>query len=863
MPIHGYLGGVISATAPSVTTAGASGIFTLEEQLQAAGQNNWPGYQISRSVRLRSSASASLTRTNASGGSTQIITFSFWVKRGKISSGQYLTTASQSSVANDYIRFESDDTFSVCLNNASTAPTITSSAVYRDPSAWYHIVVGIDTTQATDTNRMKAYVNGVQITSFSSATYPAQNFNMRGFNSSSILQYIGAFRTGADYFDGYITEAYFIDGQQLTPSSFGVVDASTGVWNPKKYTGTYGTTGWYLNFKDPTSTTTIGYDYSGNSNNWTANNISVTAGTTYDSMVDVPIGYGGDTGVGGELRGNYCTFNPLAKGPNFPAPTNGNLQTGDTSAGNYHQSIGSTAAVSSGKWYWEIALNGATYNSRSIGIAFASELATVGDNAMWSSASALKNYRAIELLTSTTVRPCESIAGTITTASTITLPSTLTGSSVFMVAMDIGAGAIWFGLDGTWLKGATTAEIIAGTTTNAVYTDISAPTQPWTPAVYNYLNASSGYGWIGKFGQTAFSYTAPSGYKALCTQNLTAPSIVNGANYMAASLYTGTGSSQTVSNAVNSISFQPDLVWIKSRSAATDNKLTDSVRGATIALVSNSTAAETTDSTGLTAFGSSGFTVGASTTYNNSGATYVGWQWKGGGTAISNTAGSITSSVSANTTAGFSVVGYTGSGSNATVGHGLGVTPSMVITHRRASADGWVTYHTSLTSGAYILSLQSTNAQSSNATVYNSMTTLNSTVYSVGTDTSTNTSSATYIAYCFAAISGYSAFGSYTGNGSTDGPFVYTGMRPRWLMVKPYSGGTGEWPLIDSSRGAYNVASPELYASLTQADTSSNMFDLLSNGFKSRSTNANCNASGVLYIYAAFAENPFNISRAR
>jgi hypothetical protein len=287
------------------------------------------------------------------------------------------------------------------------------------------------------------------------------------------------------------------------------------------------------------------------------------------------------------------------------------------------------------------------------------------------------------------------------------------------------------------------------------------------------------------------------------------------------------------------------------------------VRGVTIAVISNSTAAETTDSTGLTAFGSSGFTVGANTTYNNSGATYVGWQWKGGGTAVSNTAGSITSSVSANTTAGFSVVGYTGSGSNATVGHGLGVTPSMVITHRRASADGWVTYHTSLTSGAYILSLQSTNAQSSNATVYNSMTTLNSTVYSVGTDTSTNTSSATYIAYCFAAISGYSAFGSYTGNGSSDGPFVYCGFRPRWVMIKR-SDGVDAWVIEDSSRDTYNVNTKYLLADFSNAEgtgTPAELRDFLSNGFKVKSTNQN--ASSGTYIWAAFAENPFTISRAR
>jgi hypothetical protein len=431
-----------------------------------------------------------------------------------------------------------------------------------------------------------------------------------------------------------------------------------------------------------------------------------------------------------------------------------------------------------------------------------------------------------------------------------------------MVAMDIGAGAIWFGLDGTWLKSATTAEIIAGTTTNAVYADISAPTQPWTPAVYNYLNASSGYGWIGKFGQTAFSYTAPTGYKALCTQNLPTATVSNGANYMAASTYTGTGASQTVSNAVNSISFQPDLVWIKSRSAATDHKWTDSVRGTTKALVSNSAAAETTDSTGLTAFGSSGFTVGANTTYNNSGATYVGWQWKASGSTVSNTAGSITSTVSANTTAGFSVVTYTGTIANATVGHGLGVAPSMIIARNRSNIVNWVVYHSSLTSASYYLTLDESNGQISNSIFWQGVAPT-STVFSLGANSSSNGSSSN-IAYCFAAISGYSAFGSYTGNGSTDGPFIYTGFRPRWVLVKRIDSDS-YWQVLDTSRSPYNLAGQDLFVNLTFVEATIadgvNQMDIVSNGFKFR--NANCNGSGLSYIYAAFAENPFNISRAR
>jgi hypothetical protein len=817
-------------------------------------------------VRLRSSASAYLSWTpSTTATSTQKLTYSAWIKRGTLGTGQqhFGLNGAITGSTRDVIRF-SNDALNVYFNEASSAYVV-PTMLFRDVSAWYHIVVAVDTTQATASNRILIYVNGVQVTSFSSATYPSQNYNFTGWLVSGKAQNLGRSPEPGYYTDGYMAETYVIDGQQLLPTSFGAFDAITGVWNPIQYTGTYGNNGFYLNFKDNTSTTTLGYDYSGNSRHWTANNISLTAGTTYDSMVDTPNNYGTDTGVGGLVRGNYCTFNPLAKGPNFPAPTNGNLQTGDTTAGNYHQSIGSTAAVSSGKWYWEIALNGTSYNSRSIGIAFASELATAGDNAMWSSASALKNYRAIELLTSTTVRPCESIAGTITTASTITLPSTLTGSSVFMVAMDIGAGAIWFGLDGTWLKSATTAEIIAGTTTNAVYADISAPTQPWTPAVYNYLNASSGYGWIGKFGQTAFSYTAPTGFKALCTQNLPTPTIDNGANHMAATLYTGTGASQNISNAVNGISFQPDLVWVKNRSSgSTSHTLYNTNVGIGTFLQSN-----TTDSSfgnaGISPILSNGFTAFSTNSWNNaSGENYIAWQWKASSSNVTNTNGSVTSTVRANTTAGFSIATFTmpSSGGNPTFftwGHGLNIAPSMIFYKTTSVTSSWTVYHSSIGSASAVF-LNSTGGVSTSSGYFNN-TSPTSTVATVNIFAISGNSDSV-LAYSFAKIAGYSDFGSYTGNGSTDGPFAYCGFRPRYVLIKR-TDSTGSWYIWDTARNAYNQMTLAIYPNLADAEPGGDDIDFLSNGFKMRDTFSYLNASGGTYIYAAFAENPFTISRAR
>jgi hypothetical protein len=330
--------------------------------------------------------------------------------------------------------------------------------------------------------------------------------------------------------------------------------------------------------------------------------------------------------------------------------------------------------------------------------------------------------------------------------------------------------------------------------------------------------------------------------------------IPDGRVAMAATTYTGTGASLAVANTVNGVNFQPDFVWVKGRSGATDHALYDSVRGTTKDLVSNATSAETTQATGLTAFGSTGFTVGALAKMNTSAATYVGWQWKAGGTAVSNTAGSITSSVSANTTAGFSVVTYTST--TGTVGHGLGVAPSMIIMKGRNVVDQWTVYHIS-TGNTIGIPLNTTGAGDVNSAFW-SNTTPTSTVFSQGSWDSGYTK----VAYCFAAVAGYSAFGSYTGNGSADGPFVYTNFRPRYVLIKSSSDAVN-WYVYDTSRDTGNLAGNQLYPNLSNAEVSSVGIDILSNGFKVRYGASPLNASGSTYIYACFAENAFKFSNAR
>lgn len=325
-------------------------------------------------------------------------------------------------------------------------------------------------------------------------------------------------------------------------------------------------------------------------------------------------------------------------------------------------------------------------------------------------------------------------------------------------------------------------------------------------------------------------------------------------------LWTGNGSTQSITG----VGFQPDFVWYKSRSNAYNHGLFDVVRGTTKFLSSNQTQEEITVS-GVTAFNSNGFTVGTDAGGNGNGATFVAWNWLANGAGVSNTSGTITSTVSANTTAGFSVVSYTGNGtSGATIGHGLGAKPAMIIFKNRIDSVSakWAVYHQSAfvsQADPNILYLDDSAATADDVNVLgNTTVTLNSTVFSLGNYNGTNGNGDGIIAYCFAEVKGFSKFGSYTGNGSTDGPFVYTGFKPAFVMRKR-TDSIADWRIDDSKRNGYNVIPFTLFPNLVNEETTSSGYyvDLLSNGFKCRGVSVNQNASGGTYIYMAFAENPF------
>ncbi len=431
-------------------------------------------------------------------------------------------------------------------------------------------------------------------------------------------------------------------------------------------------------------------------------------------------------------------------------------------------------------------------------------------------------------------------------------------NDVIGVAVDLDNGAIYFSKNGTFQNGGVPTS--GASRTGAAFTTLISSNN-YFPAVgyWGTFNAN--------FGQRPFVYTPPTGFVRLNTFNLPTPTIGATASttankYMNIALYTGTGSSQSITG----LGFQPDWTWIKGRSGATDHGLYDAVRGVQNQLESNNFNVETAEATGLTAFGSNGFTVGALAQLNTSSATYVGWNWKANGAGVSNTDGTITSTVSANTTAGFSIVTYTGNGSSgATVGHGLSVTPSMVILKSRSSATNWQVKHSSLNANQNLnLNLTDAVDTAPGSGYVSAISSSTLTLLSGGSIGNVNGSGDTYVAYCFAQIAGYSAFGSYTGNGSSDGTFVFTGFRPAFLLIKR-TDSAGGWYTYDDARSTYNLNATILQPNLSDAEFTgtNNSYDFLSNGFKNRGTGGDNNASGGTYIYMAFAESPFKYSLAR
>jgi len=786
-------------------------------QFFSGGADFYP-HTIDQSLRFEDGDNAYLNITPSSTGNQKTFTYSCWVKLGNLGTSRTLL-AQHTSGSNTFVfRFDASNNLQVENYVSSYQLHLVTDAEFRDVGAWYNVVLRIDTTQSTDTDRARLYVNGTEQTSFSSSTYPSQNTDLK-INSTN-AHHIGARTSGSFNFDGYLTDINFIDGQSLAPTSFG--ETKAGIWIPKDTSGlTFGTNGFRLKFQDSSA---LGDDTSGNGNDFSSNGLAAT-----DVVLDSP-------------TNNFATLNTLDKYLTNVTLSEGNLEI-DTSASNV--GVKSTYFVNSGKWYYEARV-GNSSGTPTYGAATSSwDNTYVGNTGSYGYLT--NGYIYVN---------ASAVQSSLATATT---------GDIIGIALNMDDNEITFYKNNTQI----------GTTVTGLESEL-APAFAGQASSQSQINFGQDSSFAGNEtaqgntddnGKGDFYYSPPSGFLALCSANLPDPAIdpaqdEEPTDYFNTVLYAGNGST---GHAITGVGFQPDWVWIKGQNYnGSSHALNDSVRGATKRLSSDSTGSESTNAEFLQSFDSDGFTVGNHAAYNSGSHNYVSWNWLAGGTAASNTDGTITSSVSANTEAGFSIVSYTGNGTaGATVGHGLAHAPEFFITKRRSQSDPWQTYVASL-GATKRLELNATSAGITSDASFND-TAPNSSVFTLGSGGYGNASSATYIAYCFHSVEGYSKVGSYTGNGSSDGTFIYTGFRPAWILFKS-SSIAANWILHDTARNTYNASNKHLRPNTSdQENTGANeTIDILSNGFKHRGvSNYNANSSGQTYIYLAFAEQPFKYANAR
>ena len=1044
-----YTGNFISGTPQVPTLTSNNGIFDIKDVYTATSNNAWQEpdgyYEIGKSLRFRGANSNYLSRSQAADGNRKAWTFSAWVKLGG-DNGFYMCAGGGTGIGVDVERMQFNNSgngwyWQRAIIQTSTTYQQDTNGRWRDPSAWYHIMCIWDSNNANQAERWRTFVNGVKQTRSYGDGAVSQGQNSL-FNSTAAWKIGRQDDQTSSYGDCYMAEVNFIDGQVLDPTYFGYNDPVTNIWQPKPYTGTYGTYGFYLPFNEPaatsgtvnavnlgrnfvgsnylkysqdgsqqgttgtyiveratqtantttapdgtttantltadttasnthrwyiqtstnpptgsTQTTSIylkynncryinienwngstnqtqtfdllngvpmvgraavsatgftyqyvgngwyrvsvplyaGYttatpslaiylcDSSGNAswtgngtsavywwgsqlnigttpdpyikttsspiiNDWTTNNFSVTAGVTYDSMVDSPTNIGTTaTDTGGVVSGNYATLNPL------DGTTNSSLSEGNLLW--YCQNgVGNCYAKTStfwgpGKWYMEVTVgNGGfggigdtggigcmvydpavTYSSRAIGYG--------SNDYAWR----FDGYKANN--------------GTTTAYGT----AVNANNDVVMMAWDTSNNTMWVGKNGTWFGSGNPA-----TATNPTWSDTTRTQLEYLfkPVVWSKHGGSGTLTNYVNFGQRPFSYTPPSGFKSLNTTNMQAlgSSAVGNAGIAPHKWFNIANYGGTNANRNIDVGFQPDLVWIKSRSETRSHVLFDSARGFGGNLDQVTNTADLDGNTAATAtygyvsgVNSNGFSLANGTTngsaVNTSNHSLVAWNWK------------------QSPTSGFNIVTYTGTGSTRTITHNLGVAPKMIIIKNRSvGTDDWCVYHSSL-GATYRLFLDTTGAQVNDPTGFMNSTAPTSSVFTVGTNSSVNNSGSNFVAYLFAEVPGFSKFGSYTANANADGPFIYTGFRPKFVIIKA-SGMIQEWIMNDATRssaGGTNPINITMQPNSNGSESSANDIDYLSNGFKVRVSGSGVNYnSGQTYIYAAFAESPFVLNnRAR
>ena len=732
--------------------------------------------------------------------------------------------------------------FSDGSNSTGTDPSpqyVTSNMLERDFTAWSHWVYKFDSDQASAADRHEIFKNGVALINGADAiTWDLASVQASsGRVSRCTMQYehnIGNLVASSDFKGFYIADFILVDNQGLDADSFGEYD-DNGVWVPIDPSGlTFGTNGVWLDFAvAPGTGNGAGTDVSGNDNHFTETSMTAAQQVTDTCTDDAEIGVG-----------NFCLPNPLDAGTSTRF-ANGNKDVDSSGGGN--SPFACSFAVSSGKWYWEVDLDTTGFNDGSVscGVAHASTTYP-GTGHFFGNLATEEGWYAV------------SGAGSLlNNSSTTSYGTDASSGSTMMFALDLDNEKFWVGLDGTWFTNGGVGDPAAGTNAAPTTIDLGLPIKPAA-------SAQSGDTLFHKFAENEWSYTAPTGFKALNTASLPAPTVTNSSDFAKPVIYTGNGTAiGSGGKAVTGVGFQPDFVWIKNRDAADSHMLFDAARGVTKYIISDTTAVSATDTESLSTFDSDGFTVGNNVAVNTNTEDYVAFCLKAGGAGSSNTTGSInTTKTSVATHGGFSISTYTGTAANATVGHGLSRVPEVIITKNLADTDNWAVYHSGNTSAPeteyLVLNLAGPTADDS---TYWNDTAPTSSVFSVGSVTNTNGSSDSMVAYCFARTPGLIGIGSYIGNANTDGPYVVvydgaSGFKPAWVMLKRLEDGYS-WHIHNSAMSPYNPVGEGLNANDSSGEASWGYpLDFTANGFKLRTTNGGYNGSAT-YIYLAFAENPF------
>ena len=796
--------------------------------LASAGAAEFDPETIGNSIWLDGSADYMGRQNGSPFADGKKAIFSFWIQRCKCGTQQAIF----GSVAGSgfILQISAADQFWIYANDGSAQ--YTTNRKFRD-TAWYHFIVSFDTNEATALDRIKLWVNGVPDTDWGYSDTLAEDdddFGISAAQTSTSVMRLGAYNNGSAnyyYWYGYIAQMCMLESKSIQNGDFAVsdfLDTFTLGTNGSQFipkadsaiaalANTAGGNSFCLDFA---ASADLGNDISSNNQDW-----SPTSMAAANQSVNTP-------------SLTYPILNHLTNRGNVT------LLAGNTQV-TYLTSVTAmgTLAIPDGSWYWEVKYVGGSGSGSAPGICTFdyNTAAELGYNSPSSPASA--DTRGIYRNNGSKGYGVSS-SFNLTSYGSGQATDTYNGIAVTKSGT---SWKIWFSESGTW-------PISGNPATGA------NPAYDWT-SVYDYTFAIGNWSTANQTVSMVmvpadWQATVPEGFLSLASNNLPTPDY-QGVDYFKPLLYAGNGTAiGSGGKAVTGTGFQPDLVWIKNRTAADDNALYDAVRGVTKQIESNTTTAETTEAEGLTAFGSDGFTVGNLDQVNTSSENFVAWQWLGANGTSTNEVGTLTSTVSVSASNHFSIVSYTGSGANTTVGHGLSAAPEMVIVRELPGGDDWNVY-TATGTGSGSVRLDADTAFVADATLWNS-TAPSSTVISLGTSNETNQSSTAMIAYCFRSIPGVCKVGKYQGTGHEDGPVVNCGFAANFLLIKNLDG-ADDWVIWDRARNLSNVSNTVLYPSTADAGSSgaTRAIDLLSNGFKLRTSASLPNGSGEDYIYLAMA----------